>query len=114
MEQGEYGRAAALLTESLALARQLGNTYGSAIALTTWGLWRWSRGTHSGDGAAKRGGLALCRSWGTSAASPIALSNLGWVALEQDKYGRAGALFTEPALRRELGGKGAVGRRIVA
>ena len=105
-EQGDYGRAAALFTGSLALRREMGDRRGSARTLSNLGIVVYEQGEYGRATALHEEALALCRELGDRRGIAIALCNLGLVALEQGEYAQAAALLRGSlALRRELGEK---------
>jgi predicted ATPase/DNA-binding XRE family transcriptional regulator len=102
--QGDHARAAALFEESLALRRELGDTWGVAASLTNLGNIAYYQGDHARAEALYDESLALRRemddTWGTAAS----LNNLGNLARHRRDFEHATALFEESlALRRRLG-----------
>jgi predicted ATPase/transcriptional regulator with XRE-family HTH domain len=109
-EQGDYGRAAALFTGSLALRRELGDRRGSARMLSNLGVVAYEQGEYGQAAALHEEALALCRELGDKRGLALALGNLGLVVMEQGEYGRAAALQEESlALDRELGDTHSIG-----
>ena len=108
--QGEYGRAAALQGEALALRRQLGDSQGISDSLSTLGNVAYSQGEYGRAAALHGEALALRRQLGDSRGIANSLNNLGNVAYSQGEYGRAAALHGEAlALRRQLGDSRGIG-----
>ena len=109
-EQGDYGRAAALFTGSLALRREMGDRRGSARTLSNLGIVAYEQGEYGRAAALHEEALALCRELGDKRGLALALGNLGLVVLEQGEYERAAALQEESlALDRELGDTHSIG-----
>jgi tetratricopeptide (TPR) repeat protein len=103
-EQGDYLRATALHTESLALWRELGDRAGVARALNSLGLVAMKQGDYERATALFEESLALRRALGDRWSIAATLNNLGGVAGEQGDYLRARVLLEESlALRRALG-----------
>jgi predicted ATPase/class 3 adenylate cyclase len=100
--QGDYGAARALLEESLAIRRELGDKGGIASALGSLG---WAAHDQGDQGAARAlfgESLAIDRELGDKGA--LSLMGLGCVAREQGEYGAARALLEESlAIFREVG-----------
>jgi predicted ATPase/transcriptional regulator with XRE-family HTH domain/uncharacterized protein HemY len=104
--QGDYGRAAALHEEALALGRALGDKQSIARSLGNLGNLAQRQGNYERAAALYEEALALYRELGETASIAIALNNLGSVAFVQDDCGRAATLFEESlALYRMLGDK---------
>ena len=109
-EQGDYGRAAASFTGSLALRREMGDRRGSARTLSNLGIVAYEQGEYGRAAALHEEALALCRELGDKRGLALALGNLGLVVLEQGEYERAVALQEESlALDRELGDTHSIG-----
>ena len=109
-EQGDYGRAAASFTGSLALRREMGDRRGSARTLSNLGIVAYEQGEYGRAAALHEEALVLCRELGDKRGLALALGNLGLVVLEQGEYERAAALQEESlALDRELGDTHSIG-----
>jgi tetratricopeptide (TPR) repeat protein len=102
--QGDFTAAHAFLQESLALFRELGDTWGIAYALNGLGLVANDQGDYARARALFEESLAMRRELGNTWGIAASLNNLGLVAKEQGDYARARALFEESlALKCELG-----------
>jgi predicted ATPase/Tfp pilus assembly protein PilF len=102
--QGEYGQAAALHEEALALRRALGETSGIVASLSNLGLVAYQRGEYGRAAALLEESLALERTLGNTRGIARSLSNLGLVAYQQGDHERASALHEESlALEHTLG-----------
>jgi len=102
--QGDYARATALLEESLALFRALGDTAGIANTQNHLGVIAQLQGDYVRATTLLEGSLALRREQGDKHGIAGALNNLGMVALCQGDYARARPLVEEAlAVMRELG-----------
>jgi predicted ATPase/class 3 adenylate cyclase len=109
-EQGDYGRARALVEESLALVREMGNRQGVAASLNDLGVVAYEQGEYGRAAALHEESLALFREVGDRWGIAISLSYLGHRASVQGEYGRARALLEESlVLARGLGD-----RRVIA
>jgi predicted ATPase/Tfp pilus assembly protein PilF len=103
-QQGEYGRAAVLHEEALALRRGLGDTQGIAASLANLGNVAAQLGEYARAVALYEEALALQRALGVAWSIAATLNGLGHVAEQQGEYGRAATLHEEAlALRRGLG-----------
>src|SRR5204863_8048556 len=80
-DRGEYGRAVTLLEESLALSRQVRDTFGTAFALISLGFVAQFRGNYARATALLEEGLSLARRSGDIFNVARALNNLGVVAI---------------------------------
>jgi predicted ATPase/class 3 adenylate cyclase len=103
-QQSDYPAAQALLNESLAIQRQLGDSRGIAMSLNNLGLMAWDQGDYPSARALYEESLAIRRElddrWGIA----VSLNNLGGVAFDEGDYMAAGALHQESlAIRRQLG-----------
>ena len=101
--QGDFAPARALLEESLAIMRELGNADGIARSLNSLG----NVATDQGDVAAARAlleeSLAIMRELGNANGIARSLNNLGNVANDQGDFASARALLEESlAIMREL------------
>jgi predicted ATPase/class 3 adenylate cyclase len=102
--QGDYGPAAALLADALALYRELGDRRGIALTVGTLGAVAQEQGEHERAAALHAESLAAYRELGDKHRIARALGNLGVVARGAGDYARAAALHAESlALARELG-----------
>jgi len=102
--QGDYGRATALLEESLALFRALEDTAGIASTQNHLGVIAQLQGDYGRATTLLEASLALRRELGDTQGIAGALNNLGMVALCQGGYVQARPLVEEAlALVRELG-----------
>jgi tetratricopeptide (TPR) repeat protein len=105
-EQSDYGRAAALLQESLAIMREFGEKEGMASTLDNLGIVAMLQGDYEQATILHEEGLALQRERGNIYGIACALNNLGLVAQYQGHYQRAPALYEESlAMFREVGDK---------
>jgi predicted ATPase/Tfp pilus assembly protein PilF/DNA-binding XRE family transcriptional regulator len=103
-EQGDYGRAAALHEQALALRRTLGDTQGVAGSLNNLGTVAYMQGDYGRAAAMHEEALALKRALGDRWGIANSLNNVGMVAYMQADYGRAATLLAEAlALKRALG-----------
>jgi hypothetical protein len=101
--QGDLALAVARLEESLALHRQLGERWGTGLALEVLGEVTVRQGDLERAAVASAEALALFRAGGNHGAVAITLVNLGWVALKRGEVARAEALGCEAlAILREL------------
>ncbi|MBV9279724.1 MAG: tetratricopeptide repeat protein [Chloroflexi bacterium] len=104
ISKGEYGRAAPLYEEALALWRALGDTRGVAESLGNLGNVMVHEGKYGQAAALHEEALALFRSLGHEEGVAQNLANLGAEAYMQGEYGRAAALHEEAlSLRRTMG-----------
>jgi tetratricopeptide (TPR) repeat protein len=94
-DQGDYALATALYQESLALARELGDSRGVATSLNNLGMVATSQGDYEGATAFLDESLALHRQLGSQEGIARALHNLGRVATGRSDYPRATALYEE-------------------
>ena len=103
-EQGDYGPATALLEESLALYRDLGDKTGTAWALHSLAFVPRDQGDYSRAGALLEESLDLFRGVGDKAGIARALHSLARVVRDQGDFSRATALYQESlALFRSVG-----------
>jgi tetratricopeptide (TPR) repeat protein len=104
--QGDFGIRRALIEESLALSRELGDKQGMASSLSRLGLVALDQGDHATARALFQEGLVLSRELGDKQGIAILLHNLGLVARVQGDYAAAWALHQDSlALRREVSNK---------
>jgi tetratricopeptide (TPR) repeat protein len=102
--QGDFARATALLEESLALFRALGDSAGIARAQDHLGIIAQLQGDFARATTLLDASLTLRRALGDKHGIAGALNNLGMVALCQGDYAQAWPLLEEAlALMRELG-----------
>jgi tetratricopeptide (TPR) repeat protein len=102
--QGDFTAAHAFLQESLALRRELGDTWGIAASLNNLGLVAEEQGDYAAARALFEESLALERELGNTWGIAASLTNLGNVAYTQGDYTAARTLQEESlALKRELG-----------
>jgi predicted ATPase/DNA-binding CsgD family transcriptional regulator len=93
--QCEYERATALLQESVALYRELGDNRGVASALQFLGYAAREQGRYEQAKAFHEESLSLWRELGDEAGIANSLGHLGFVALLEGDYERAAALCAE-------------------
>ena len=102
--QGEYGQAAALFEEALALFRALGDRHGAAGSLTNLGIVAHRQGKHAHAAALFEAAVALARECGDAMLLAKTLGNLAAARGRQGEYQREDALLSEAlALFRALG-----------
>jgi predicted ATPase/class 3 adenylate cyclase/Tfp pilus assembly protein PilF len=107
--QGDYAAAHALLEESLAIKRELGDKPGIALALNELGLVAHDQGNYAAAQMLYEESLAIERELGDRLGIALSLNNLGNVALYEGQYAAAQALYEESlALRRAVGDKLAI------
>jgi predicted ATPase/DNA-binding SARP family transcriptional activator len=112
-DQGDYEAARALLQESLALSRELGDQRGAAMALNNLG----GQAQHVRDFAAARAlyeeSLAIWHEIGDAWWTAAVLTNLGRVALHAGEYALVPALVESAlAIQRQLQDKRAIARSL--
>jgi predicted ATPase/class 3 adenylate cyclase/DNA-binding CsgD family transcriptional regulator len=101
---GDMDRAESMAQESLALCRELRDTWGIAHSLLQLGRAASYRGNFPVARPLLEEALALCREVGNTWGITFALEELGYLALQQGDHVRARALFEESlAIERELG-----------
>jgi predicted ATPase len=104
--QGDYKPAFARLQESIALAREIGDQPGTALALDAMGWTALVQGDHARAGQFFEEGLALFQQLGQSHNIAVCLTSLGAKALVQGEYTRARELCAKSlALGRAIGAK---------
>jgi hypothetical protein len=101
-QQGEDGRAAALLEEALAVQRTLGGKRDIAISLGNLGSVAFQQGEYTRAAALLEESLALQRTLGDRHGIAEALGNLGSAAFPQGEYTRAAALHKRWLVRLGL------------
>jgi predicted ATPase/transcriptional regulator with XRE-family HTH domain len=108
-DQGDYGRATALLDESLVLYRDLGDQRGTAWALHSLAFVPRDQGDYRRAGALLEESLVLFRELGDIAGTAWALHSLARVLRDQGDFTRAVGLYTESlALFRDVGDDGGI------
>jgi tetratricopeptide (TPR) repeat protein len=101
--QGDYEAAIGLLTQSLALARELGDPRGIARALLALGHARLVQEDYEQAKGLYEESLATFQALHDKRGEAISLSSLGILELEHGRYSRAESLLEESlALRRDL------------
>jgi len=104
--QGDYGRAMALYEKSLALARELGDQKGVAMALHGRGLVTTWQGDFDAATALFEESLEVSRKLGDKWFMAVVLANMGTAARREGNYAKAVALCEESlAMFRTLGTK---------
>ena len=93
--QGDYAAADALVGESLAIARQLGDDQGVAVSLNARAVLAQDRGDIAAAHALFEESLQVWRELGDSKDVARALSNLANVATLQGDHARASSLYEE-------------------
>ena len=102
--QGEYGQAAALFEEALALFRALGDGHGAAGSLTNLGIVAHRQGKHEHAATLFEAAVALARERGDTMLLAKTLGNLAAARGRQGDHEREEALLSEAlALFRALG-----------
>ena len=107
-EEGDYARAAALLQESLALARETGNTYLVGNSLSNLGHPALLQGDYEKVKSLSEEALEFAHELGSSGVefAPTALINLGLAELGLGEHERAAGSFQEALLvSRDMGVK---------
>jgi predicted ATPase len=94
-EQGDYAAANALLSESLDIARHLGDKQGAAVSLNALGVNARDRDDLAVAHSLIEESLALCRDLGDLKAIARALSNLANILKLQGEYEHARSLHSE-------------------
>jgi ATP/maltotriose-dependent transcriptional regulator MalT len=114
-EQGDYDRAGALLEETLALSRELGNKRWGAWPLMYLGVIARYHGDYRRAATLLEESLALRRDVEDKWGSAWSLTNLGRVASEQGDYPRAAGLLKESlSLFQDLGDKRGIARSLTS
>jgi predicted ATPase/class 3 adenylate cyclase len=102
-QQSDYPAAQALLNESLAIQRKLGDRRGIATSLNNLGLMAWDQGDYPSARTLYEESLAIRRELGDRWGIAVSLNNLGGVAFDEGDYVPARALHEESlAIRRKL------------
>lgn len=113
-EQGDYGRAALLVEESMALFQELGDKRGKAAALNIRGIVAKYQGDYERAIALHEECLSLQRELGNKRGVAVALNNLAAISQEQGNYRRALELGEESlAIKRESGNKHGIAQSLV-
>src|SRR5712692_3897810 len=113
-EQGNYGRAALLVEESMALFQELGDKRGRAAALNVRGIVAKYQGDYGRAIALHEECLSLQRELGNKRGVAVALNNLAAISQEQGNYRRALELGEESlAIKRESGNKHGIAQSLV-
>jgi len=103
-QQGDYGRAEALLGEALALSKAAGDRKGVAGAFNSLGRIAQMQGDYARAVTCYEDSLAMQRALGNGQGIAGTLNNLGLVAYMRGEHARAAALYAESlALKREAG-----------
>jgi predicted ATPase/class 3 adenylate cyclase len=103
-QQSDYPAAQALLDESLAIQRKLGDRRGIALSLNNLGLMAWDQGDYPSARSLYQESLAIRRKLDDRGGIAVSLNNLGGVAFDEGDYVTARALHEESlAIRREVG-----------
>lgn len=98
---GDYGRAVALLEEGLALYREVRDTLGISMCLTTMGLTETARGNHARAMRLTRENLRLARGSDDKTSIQFSLVTLAVVALGLGNPARAARLWGAAETMRE-------------
>jgi ATP/maltotriose-dependent transcriptional regulator MalT len=113
-ERGDYGRAALLVEESIALFQELGDKRGKAAALNIRGIVAKYQGDYERAIALHEECLSLQRELGNKRGVAVALNNLAAISQEQGNYSRALELGEESlAIKREGGNKHGIAQSLV-
>jgi predicted ATPase/class 3 adenylate cyclase len=105
----DHGRATQLFEESLALSREMSDTYWLASSLLFLAVVSESRGDYERAAELYEQSIDLFREQGDKLGLAICLNNLAMLVCSQGDLGRAAQLTEEAvALRRELGNRGGV------
>jgi tetratricopeptide (TPR) repeat protein len=103
-EEGGDQQRAALMEESLALYREIGDRQGIALVLGNLGMAAWTRGEYERAVALSEESLALYRATGDRRGIARLLGNQALISLHQRDYARAEARCREClALYRDVG-----------
>jgi predicted ATPase len=109
LDREDHSRAAPLFEESLALSREMSDTWWLAVSLMLLGLVSHSRGDSERATELLEESMDLFREQGDKLSLAYCLNNLGMVVYSQGDLGRAAQLTEEGvALLRELGARGDV------
>jgi predicted ATPase/DNA-binding CsgD family transcriptional regulator len=102
--QDDFGQAEALCGEGLTLFRELGDRWGSAIALSIWGYAAMMKSNYAQARTLLEEALALSREVGDTWGSTLALNFLASVLFYQGEYARAQALLEESLMLSKVAG----------
>jgi predicted ATPase len=105
--QDDYGAARAMLEESIALRRSLGDRSGVAASLGNLGIVLIDQGDYARAATVLEESLAMRRELGNAASIAAGLTNLGNAAMHLGDLARATALHQEGLALRERLGDGA-------
>jgi len=107
--QGDFPAARALLEESLAILRELGDRPGIAVSLNTLGNVVCEQADYPAGRAMYEQSLAIHRELGERHGIALVLGNMGSEAVNQGDYPAAKAMLEESlAIRRELGDRSGI------
>lgn len=113
-EQGDYGRAALLVEESMGLFQALGDKRGRAAALNIRGIVAKLQGDYTYSVTLYEESLSLQRDLDNKRGIAVALNNLAAISQEQGNYKRALELGEESlAIKREGGDKHSIAQSLV-
>ncbi len=113
-EQGDYGRAALLVEESMGLFQALGDKRGRAAALNIRGIVAKLQGNYTYSVTLYEESLSLQREMDNKRGIAVALNNLAAISQEQGNYKRALELGEESlAIKRESGDKHSIAQSLV-
>jgi len=113
-EQGDYGRAALLVEESMGLFQELGDKRGRAAALNIRGIVAKLQGNYAYSVTLYEESISLQRELGNKRGIAVALNNLAAISQEQGNYKRALELGEESlAIKRESGNKHGIAQSLV-
>ena len=106
LDQGDYAAARALVEESLAVGRDLGDKRSIVLSIHNLGAVAREQGDYAAARSLLEESLAVGRDLGDKRNIALSLNSLGSVAREHADYAAARALFEESlAIKRELGDK---------
>jgi ATP/maltotriose-dependent transcriptional regulator MalT len=97
VDQGRYKEGEALLTESVAEARQAGDSYDEALSSAHLGIAAWGRGDLTEATARLEAARTLGRAAGHPMPTAVATRYLGLIAAEAGNYAQAAELHREHA-----------------
>jgi len=113
-EQGDYGRAALLVEESMGLFQALGDKRGRAAALNIRGIVAKLQGNYTYSVTLYEESLSLQREMGNKRGIAVALNNLAAISQEQGNYKRALELGEESlTIKRASGDKHSIAQSLV-
>lgn len=109
-EQGDYAATRALIEESLAIARELQDRWGVAVALNALAVFARDRGDVPASRSLFEESLVIWRALGDASAVARALSNLANAVKTQGDHALAASLYGQAlSIFRELGDRDGVG-----